>query len=159
MILYQGSNVEISTPAICSNKKALDFGSGFYVTSDFDQAKRWAIRTIKARKSGTPIVNCYEFDEKNLNFLDVLYFESTGKTWLEYGCKNRRNEPCSENPDLVIGPVANDQTIRVITDYLNGLYSEEIALQLLLPQTLKDQYTFKTHRGISTLVFKEGIRV
>lgn len=159
MKLFHGSNVEVKIPELGRSRRALDFGSGFYVTSDFDQAKRWAIRSAKVRKSGTPIVNCYEFDEENLNFLDVLYFESAGKTWLQYVCKNRKNEHCSENPDLVVGPIVDDQTIRVITDYLNGLYSEEIALQLLLPQKLKDQYTFKTQKGLSKLVFKEGIRV
>ena len=46
MILYHGSNVEVNEPKIIKSKRLLDFGTGFYLTSDFEQAKKWAIRTV-----------------------------------------------------------------------------------------------------------------
>jgi hypothetical protein len=49
--LYHGSNVEVKKPKlIASNvKRLLDFGAGFYLTSDFEQAKKWALRTTNNR--------------------------------------------------------------------------------------------------------------
>lgn len=87
MILYHGSNMEIKVPQIIKSKRLLDFGTGFYLTSDFQQAKKWAIRTVN--------------------------------------------------------------------NYLKGYFTEEIAIQLLLPQKLKDQYAFKTEKALSILEFSE----
>lgn len=46
MIVYHGSNLDVRTPELLPSKRLLDFGAGFYVTSDFEQAKKWAIRTV-----------------------------------------------------------------------------------------------------------------
>ena len=59
---------------------------------------------------------------------------------------------------IIIGPVANDQAIRTVNDYLNGYFPEDIAIRLLLPQKLKDQYAFKTEAALSRLRFKEALR-
>ena len=40
MILYHGSNVEVKNPKIIQSKRLLDFGTGFYLTSDYEQAKK-----------------------------------------------------------------------------------------------------------------------
>ena len=42
MTLYHGSNVEVLTPELLPSVRALEFDRGFYLTSDFDQAARWA---------------------------------------------------------------------------------------------------------------------
>ena len=89
MILYHGSNVEVCQPRIIKSKRLLDFGTGFYLTSDLEQAKKWAMRTVN--------------------------------------------------------------------NYLKGYFSEEIAIQLLLPQKLKDQYVFKTEKALNILEFREVI--
>lgn len=31
---------------LIATKRLLDFGAGFYLTSDFEQAKKWAVRTV-----------------------------------------------------------------------------------------------------------------
>ena len=36
-----------------------------------------------------------------------------------------------------------------------GYFDENIAIQLLLPQNLKDQYAFKTEKALSMLEFSE----
>ncbi|MCI8639642.1 MAG: DUF3990 domain-containing protein [Coprococcus sp.] len=55
--------------------------------------------------------------------------------------------------DIVIGPVANDQAIRTVNNYLKGYFPEDIAIRLLLPQKLKDQYAFKTNKALTILKF------
>ena len=42
MILYHGSNVQVSTPKILVTNRMLDFGAGFYTTSNRQQAVKWA---------------------------------------------------------------------------------------------------------------------
>lgn len=51
--------------------------------------------------------------------------------------------------------MANDQAIRTVNNYLKGYFTEDIAIQLLLPQKLKDQYVFKTEKALSILKFNE----
>ena len=63
MLIYHGSNVTVENPKIIKSDRKLDFGTGFYTTSDFEQAKRWAILTSERRKSGIPTVSVYEFNE------------------------------------------------------------------------------------------------
>ena len=49
MIVFHGSNLEVKNPMLIPSKRLLDFGAGFYLTSDFEQAKKWAIRTTNNR--------------------------------------------------------------------------------------------------------------
>lgn len=58
--------------------------------------------------------------------------------------------------DIVIGPVANDNTMPVINDYMAGTINEETALILLKPQKLADQFAFLTWKGLSALKYLEG---
>lgn len=60
--------------------------------------------------------------------------------------------------DLVIGPVANDSTLPVINDYIDGIYTKEEAVKRLLPQNLTDQYAFLTEHALKYLKF-EGSQV
>lgn len=59
--------------------------------------------------------------------------------------------------DVVIGPVANDKTMPVISLYFAGVYTEEEAIKRLLPQKLKDQYAFRTEEAVALLTFQEVI--
>lgn len=54
MTLYHGSNIEIQTPKLLKIQRALDFGKGFYTTSSFEQAEKWAKRTAKIRGGEFP---------------------------------------------------------------------------------------------------------
>lgn len=56
MTLYHGSNIEIKVPKIIQSKRLLDFGTGFYLTSDYEQAAKWAVRTANRRETGTPTI-------------------------------------------------------------------------------------------------------
>jgi len=42
MLLYHGTNTRFETPRIIAPNRALDFGSGFYTTSNKKQAEDWA---------------------------------------------------------------------------------------------------------------------
>lgn len=160
MKLYHGSNVKVKNPRIITNTRLLDFGYGFYLTSDFKQAKKWAKLTQKRRQQGIATVSMYEISKEQLKNLKVLYFESANKEWLKFVTQNRSNNIINnENWDIIIGPVANDNTMPVINLYLNGIYDENEALKRLLPQNLKDQYTFKTEKSLKYLKFLEVLEL
>ncbi len=153
--LYHGSNVEVSVPKIIKTKRLLDFGAGFYLTSDYNQAEMWAFRTTQRRGEGKPVISVYTADEECFETLAVLTFERPDAKWLHYVAANRAGGNTDDSYDIVRGPVANDQAIRTVNDYLQGRFTEDIAIRLLLPQKLKDQYAFKTEKALSLLTLSE----
>lgn len=155
MILYHGSNLKVSNPQIIKSRRLLDFGVGFYLTSDYDQAKKWAVRTTNRRAEGRPTISVYNVDDKDYEDLSLLVFKKADKEWLRYISIYRTDKSASDSYDIVTGPVANDQAIRTINDFLKGRLTENMAIQLLLPQNLKDQYAFKTKKAISILELVE----
>jgi hypothetical protein len=53
--------------------------------------------------------------------------------------------------------VATDAvTIRVIDDYIDGVYTKEEAVRRLLPQNLTDQYAFLTEKALALLSFERS---
>ena len=77
------------------------------------------------------------------------------KQWYSNALNNKRENP--NDYDIVIGPVANDQTILTINLYMEGLLGKEAAIAELLPQRLSDQYTFRTDRALALLQFQEAL--
>lgn len=156
MKLYHGSNIAVEKPQLFYSNRALDFGKGFYLTSSYEQAEKWAKLTTLRRSSGRPTVTVFEIDDNFID-LDVLRFDCANREWLSYVTSNRTGNDPFKDYDVIIGPVANDNTMPVINLYLSGDYDEGEALKRLLTQRLKDQYAIKTDRGISKLIFKEAI--
>ena len=159
MILYHGSNVEVREPRLLKIQRDLDFGRGFYTTSDFDQASKWAQRTAVRLGQQRAFVSVYEMAEEELHSLRVLRFDRPDKDWLRFVVANRKGIAPTDQWDLVCGPVANDQTMPVIDLFLDGMYDEDETIKRLLPQKLKDQYTFKTSKALLFLQCKEVIRL
>lgn len=152
--LYHGSNVEVKNPKIRENLRALDFGAGFYLTSSRQQAIKWAKVVTRRRRVGNATLNVYEIDEAKLDALRVLRFSAANAEWLDFVVLNRK-ELIFQNPyDLVVGPVANDSTLPVIDEYMDGVYTKEEAVKRLLPQNLTDQYAFLTDMALTLLVFE-----
>lgn len=156
MILYHGSNVAVREPRLLPNQRNLDFGRGFYTTSDFAQASAWARRTARIRGSGAACVSCYEIADDMAERLRILRFDAPDRAWLDYVAANRRGTATDDEWDVVVGPVANDQTFPTIVLYLDGYLDAENTIRRLLPQKLKDQYTFKTVTALSQLRFVEA---
>ena len=156
MILYHGSNVEVNSPKILVSNRNLDFGAGFYTTSNREQAVKWAKTQTVRRKKGKPTISKYDFNEDGMSGLSVCTFQTADREWLKFVTDNRKGMYIGKKNDIVIGPVANDNTMPVINNYMSGIIDEEIALILLKPQKLSNQYTFLTERGISLLKFIGG---
>lgn len=151
--LYHGSNVAVEIPKILPKLRALDFGGGFYLTSSYVQAERWAKVIFKRRQEGQPIVNIYTFDDERAIALNVLQFKDANADWLEFVVNNRKALKVFDY-DIVVGPVANDATLPVIDDYMDGRYTQEEAVRRLLPQNLTDQYAFCSEISLGYLTYQ-----
>ena len=159
MKLYHGSNVAVKDPRILQSDRRLDFGTGFYLTSSYDQAERWAFLTMKRRGAGTPVITVYNLNESMLSSLNVIRFEKPTAEWLKFVSNNRNEKDFVDQSDLVIGPVANDRTMPVIKLYLSGIYDEAETVKRLLPQKLKDQFAFKSDKALQALSLSEVIEL
>lgn len=151
MILFYGSNVNVEQPKIIISNRTLDYGAGFYTTSDKNQAIKWAKLQVLRRKSGIPTVSIFEINESKCSELSILSFDSANNEWLKYVVDNRKGTYSGKKYDIVIGPVANDNTMPVINNYMSGVIDENTALLLLKPQKLSDQYAYLTYKGLQAL--------
>ena len=52
MILYHGSNVTVEQPKLIKQNRYLDFGFGFYTTTNRNQAVNFAQKVTHRRKKG-----------------------------------------------------------------------------------------------------------
>lgn len=154
MILYHGTNIIIENPRPVEQNRYLDFGYGFYTTSNLEQARNFALKVVK-RKGGKPIVNVYEFDE-NQAWEAVSYkrFISPDDDWLDFVSANRNGVYNGINYGIIIGPVANDDVYTTLQLYLGGFLTREQALQTLKIKKLYDQYVFTTQEAMDLLRFK-----
>lgn len=156
MTLYHGSSIAVRKPEVQPLVRALDFGRAFYMTSDFGQASRWAKTTVLRRGDGIATVSSYAIGNTALAGLRVLAFDSPSIEWLRFVSRNRNEQIDDSDWDVVVGPVANDNTMPVLNLFFKGAYTEEETLRRLLPQRLKDQYAFKTERALACLSFTEA---
>ena len=62
MILYHGSNIVVDKPQILQSERLLDFGAGFYTTTNKEQSIRWARKVCIRRKTKEQYISVYEFD-------------------------------------------------------------------------------------------------
>lgn len=60
MILYHGSNMIVDKPKLIQQTRTLDFGCGFYTTTNRNQAVSFAGKVTKRRENGSPCVSIYE---------------------------------------------------------------------------------------------------
>ena len=153
MICYHGSDTVVEAPKILEAKRPLDFGGGFYVTSNKEQAEAWAKRVAYRNNSKKYYVNIYNFDlAKAEKEATVIKFEKADENWLDFICANRSGKE-TFNYDIVIGPVADDKVYRVVILFENGDIDKELAIKRLKAETLSDQILFHTEKALEFLKF------
>ena len=89
MTLFHGSNVEVPIPRLMPQTRALDFGRAFYLTSDIDQASKWAQTSVLRRGEGKALVSAYELADEDFSRLNILSFDAPDADWLRYVAANR----------------------------------------------------------------------
>ena len=154
MVLYHGSNDEVAVPKLISAIHTLDFGPGFYTTTNYDQASDFARKVVDRNEGrGRPVVTMFLLDEVLADTIDTLRFDGPTDEWLDFVVSNRRGTYSGPLFDLKIGPVANDNVYRTVQLYMTGVLTRDQAIEALKVRELFDQYVFSTERALALLRF------
>ena len=156
MILYHGSNVKIEVPNLEKSKPYKDFGRGFYLSADKNQALRMAEQKTLQLLIGEPIVSEFEFDETLLksNELKVKIFEDYSVEWANFILQNRdvHNQHPIHEYDIVYGPIADDGVTFQLRRYQAGTISiDELVKELQYAKGITFQYFFGTTLALEKL--------
>ena len=160
MELYHGSILIVRKPNIRRGRKRTDFGQGFYLTTNFEQARRWALLKQQRENTNKAIVSIFEFDETILDnpIYKVLRYNGPSEEWLNFVVRNRKGEN-AYNYDYVMGPVANDQLYATISLYEKGTLTAEAAIVQLKTHVLFDQLSCHTDKAVRSLKYIKSMQV
>lgn len=75
MRLYHGTNIMFDEIDLHKSKPNKDFGQGFYLSPDFEQALKMAKIKTEQQQEGTPIVMEFEVDEAEIKEMHTLHFD------------------------------------------------------------------------------------
>ena len=153
MKLYHGSTVAVRKPSVKRGRPTVDFGQGFYTTTSYEQAKKWA--ELKRKRTSAPhaVVTEYEVADDILQGrYTVLFFSGPTREWLDFVVSNRRGQNTGAY-DLTMGPVANDQLYATIRLYEQGVVTASAAIEMLRTHLLFDQLAFHNQYAANELRF------
>ena len=154
--LYHGSNVAIEEIDLLRSKRGKDFGRGFYLNANPDQAMAMAVRTTRVMNDGQPTLSCFEFDEDEAKSrgLNIRVFKDYSEEWAEFVVMNRKNhsETQAHPYDIVIGPIADDTVGVQIRRFIMGYMSaSELVEELRFRGDHAVQYFFGTPQAVASL--------
>lgn len=142
MELYHASTVAVVHPDVQHSRDFLDFGKGFYLTSIYGQATKYAQRFIRRNRQAW--LNRYEF-ECDWSAWKICRFDAYDKAWLQFVAKCRAGMD-DTNYDMVIGGIANDKVIQTLDRYFEGELQEDETLGILKYEKPNIQYCIRSQR-------------
>lgn len=157
--IYHGSIDVVEKPEIRRPNRSLDYGSGFYTTTSFVQAKRLVERRMKDNGVAVGYVNVYELDDNALACMKSLLFEKATEEWVNFVMRNRTERNFNHDYDIVYGPVADDSVYTQFSLYEGGIISMPTLIQELKTYKLVDQYLFHTEKSLTALTFIESVEI
>ena len=161
MILFHGTNLDFENIDLSKCAPYKDFGTGFYTTTLFEQAKAMAHRKTKIY-GGEPCVISYEAPNNllKLESVKIKNFPKPSEEWAIFIINNRNrdftdtlSEECNVDNkyDIVFGPIANDTLTTLIQQYSNGFIDRNILLQQMKYAAPNNQYSFHSQKAINLL--------
>ena len=157
MKVYHGSFNYVKKPTVGKGRLNTDFGKGFYTTTNFEQAKRWALNKQKtAGGEAKAIVNIYEVDDNLLGNkkYKTKRFNSPDEEWLTFVVNCRKSK--SHNYDIVFGAVANDKIYTTITLYESQVLTAEETVARLKINDFFNQISFHNNEAINELKYLDS---
>jgi len=153
MKLFHGSTISVKKPIIMDIQRLLDFGNGFYTTTNKKQATNWAlIKQKRLGKNANAIISIYEFNDSLMSsqHFKIKTFNSATEEWLDF-VVNNRNGKIDHSYDIVQGPVANDTLYATLLLYENGILSKNETILRLKTHKLFDQISFHSQAVLNEL--------
>ena len=155
--LYHGSNIKVYTPDLIHSKPFKDFGRGFYLSADKQQAWDMAFQKVKQLQSGKAEISEFMFDESLMasTELKVLSYDNYCEEWATFVLKNRDmslSQPIHDY-DIVYGPIADDGVTYQLRRYQGGVLSlGQLVEELKYTKGITFQYYFGTERALQKLI-------
>ncbi|MBR1400121.1 MAG: DUF3990 domain-containing protein [Prevotella sp.] len=156
MKLYHGSNVKIETPDLTHSKPYKDFGRGFYLSADKQQAWDMALQKVNQTQEGTAVVTEFLFDETQMESddLKILSIPDYSEEWAQFILANRNRHVTQpvHDYDIIYGPIANDGVTFQLRRYEGGVISlHRLVEELKYAKGITFQYYFGTERALKLL--------
>lgn len=151
--IYHGSDTIVESPIIKQPVRALDFGAGFYTTTNINQAKSFAKKVMDRNKSSETHVSIYTLNIELFKMLSSCVFNKPDKLWLDFVSANRNEIYSDKLYDIIYGPVANDTIFRTFIAYQNGILSEAETLKRLKIRKLYNQLVFCNENALKCLSY------
>lgn len=152
LILYHGTNIAFDQIDLSKSHNRRDFGRGFYCTILESQATEWAHRLYMRKLFGGEYVYQYLFHQTE--DLKIKHFHALDAQWLEFIKNNRLNGGIQHSYDVVIGPVADDNTMETVQLYMSGILKTEEAVDRLRYSKVNNQVSFHTPKALKHLTFE-----
>ena len=161
--VYHGSYTEVQTPDLNKCKEGKDFGKGFYITTDIEQAKDFAKKVAIRYGKPNGVLNIYQLND--FDNISVYQFRSANQSWLDCVVGNRNEEYSSlssrwKDYEVIIGKVADDDYQRVINRYMAETYgaigsqiARKLAVKDFKVEKLNNQICLRTDSAIKKLEF------
>lgn len=149
LIVYHGSCSDFENIDLRKSHDRRDFGKGFYTTILHEQSKEWAYRLSLRKKKKEYYV--YEFLFEEVPILKVKRFDRLNEEWLEFIKSNRSKGGLQHNYDVVIGPVADDNTMETVQLYIANILSAKEAVERLRYSKVNNQVSFHTEKALQYL--------
>ncbi|GHS91095.1 hypothetical protein FACS1894107_03760 [Planctomycetales bacterium] len=154
LTVYHGSDVMVKKPELRQSTRALDFGGGFYTTTNRQQAVNFAKKVRARQKTNQSYVSVYTVDTVRLIAdLKIKVFHRADEEWLDFVAAHRRNAYTGGNFDVVYGPVANDTIFKTFIAYENGVLTKAETLSRLKIRKLYNQLVFASAPALKYLTF------
>lgn len=154
MILYHGTNIVFDSIDLRKSKPNKDFGRGFYLSDNYDQAMAMAETKVDQLEFGSPIVLAFEIDELQMNQLKILRYNEYSEEWAKFILLNRRNSTFHpiHDYDIIFGPIANDRVGVQLWKYeTQSIDLPTLVKNLQHMKGITFQYFFGTEKAIKLL--------
>ena len=149
LVVYHGSCYEFDKIDLNKSHNRRDFGKGFYTTILQSQSKEWGYRLSLREKMTKYFVYEYLFEENSV--LKVKRFDTLSEEWLEFIKENRSKGGLQHNYDVVIGPVADDNTMETVQLYIANILTASEAVERLRYNKVNNQVSFRTEKALQYL--------
>lgn len=154
--LYHGSNTKIEVPDLLHSKPFKDFGRGFYLSADKQQAWDMAFQKVSQTKEGKAEVTEILFDETVMSSgdLKVLRYPDYSEEWdlFVLANRNKNNVQPIHDYDIVYDPIADDGVTFQLRRYEGGVISlSRLVEELKYAKGITFQYFFGTERALQLL--------
>lgn len=156
-LLFHGGKESLKMPLnLKYSKSNNDFGIGFYLGENFEQASTYIANSkskyVYAFALKLNDLKIVKFNVDTEWMLAIAYYRG----WIdEYRNNSIINNIINKvkNADIIIAPIADNRMFDLISEFIDGVVTNEQCEHALAITNLGNQYVIKTKKGLDNLKF------